>query len=126
MTNLGYYLYFKKYKNYRKAIYTYRRALQYLQRIDHGGNDYSNDLLNIHSNIGSAFAEEGKYDSAFHYFRLAFDRVKPGFSEDEILRGTLNEAIQSKNARHIMSLLLNKADAYFRQFSHEGNLKISR
>jgi len=123
LTNLGYYLYFKKYKDYRKAISTYRRALRYLQRLDPADNDYSNDLLNIYSNIGNAFAEEGTYDSAFQYFRLAFDQVKPGFSEDDILQGTLNEIIQSKNARHIMSLLLNKGDAYFRQFKHESNLK---
>jgi len=123
LTNLGYYLYFKKYKNYGKAILTYRRALRYLQRINTGDEDYSNELLNIYSNIGNAFAEEGTFDSAFHYFRLAFTQIKPGFSEDDILRRSLSEAIQFKNVRYIMGLLLNKADAYFRQFKFDSSTR---
>jgi len=123
LTNLGYFLYFKKYKDYRKAILTYRRALGYLQRMDTTDEDYSNELLNIYSNIGNAFAEGGNFDSAFYFFRLAFAQIRPGFSEDDILRRSFNEAIQFKNVRHVMSLLSNKADAYFRQFKFDNSIK---
>ena len=123
LTNLGYFLYFKKYKDYRKAILTYRRALRYLQRMNSTDEDYSNELLNIYSNIGNAFAEEGTFDSAFYYFRLAFAQIRPGFSEDDILRRSLTEAIQFKNVRYIMGLLLYKADAYFGQFKFDSSTK---
>ena len=123
LTNLAYYVYFKHFKNYRKAINTYKQALQYLRGNDSDDDGYSNDMLNIYSNIGRAFAEEGSYDSAFYYFRLAFDQIRPGFNEDDIRRGSLSEAIQFKNARFIMDLLLNKADAYFRQFRLDSKAK---
>ncbi len=85
--------------------------------------DYTNELLNIYSNIGNAFAEEGTFDSAFYYFRLAFAQIRPGFSEDDILRRSFSEAIQFKNVRHVLSLLSNKADAYFSQFKFDSSTK---
>lgn len=121
LNNLGYSLYFRQYNDYNKAILTYKKALGYLSYDKSDSREYSIEALNTYANIGNAFGWKGDYDSSFYYFQLAFDQVKPGITEKDLIKNSLNEVIQFKKIRQIMALLLNKGDTYFRQYSKTGN-----
>ena len=121
LTNLGYYLFFKQNKNYKKAISTYKKALQYINKNKTPNSEYSIETLNIFANIAKAFIGQGHYDSAFYYFQKAFDQIKPGINEEGVLHSPLNEFVQFKTMGHIVNLLIGKADAYLKRFKDTKN-----
>lgn len=121
LTNLGFCLFFEQKKDYKKAITTYKKALQYVIKDKINNHQNSIELLNIYGNIANAFVQQGFYDSAFYYFQKAFDQIKQGIDEEEILHSSLDEFKQFKQMTSIVSLLINKGDAYLKRFKGTKN-----
>jgi CHAT domain-containing protein len=121
LTNLSSCLFYEQYKNYKKAISTCKSALQYVINDRIYSNQHSIELLNIFANIANAFVQQGLYDSAFYYFQRAFNQIKPGIDEEGILHSSLDEFRQFKKMTLIVSLLIDKADAYLRRFRETKN-----
>jgi len=111
-SNLGYVLYFKRLKNCKAALQCYKKALQYAGPTE---------SLNINYNIAEVYAFLKKYDSAFYFFQKAFDQIKPGINEEDLLAHS-EEYVKSNMAEYIINLVLDKADAYLNRFK-ESNEK---
>ena len=121
LTNLGFTLYFEQYRDYKRAIDAYKRALYYFDKDKVRNRKDPIDSLNIFASIANAFVQQGAYDSAFSYFQLAFNQIKPGIDEEGILQNPLDEFQQFKKMRFIIELLIGKADAFLRRFKETKN-----
>jgi CHAT domain-containing protein/tetratricopeptide (TPR) repeat protein len=106
LTNLGYNLYFKKLRQPGPALKYYFKALRYADSVESG---------NILDNIAVLFAAEGRFDSAFHYFREAFSFLGSGKGEEGILR-RVRLADDNSVAEYLSATLLDKAAAHLQYY----------
>ena len=114
LNNIGYTIYFKHYKDYRKALFYYKKALAF-----NGGHVKAVDpleSLNELVNIANLYTRQGLYDSAMIYFQYAFDQVKPGLDESMIMQSNLEELLHNKKNYYLINLLINKGDAFKQQY----------
>jgi CHAT domain-containing protein/Tfp pilus assembly protein PilF len=111
LNNLGYYIHFKQYNDFDAAINVYRKALQHLDAKKNPTAVEIFESLNIYGNIAYVFVQQGKYDSAFRNFQKAFDQIRPGISEREILQTTWIDS-SYKKIRYLVSLMIEKGEAY--------------
>ncbi len=124
LSSLAYNVYFKHYRDYEKAKIIYKKALQYSNGNPETRRHDSFETLNILANIANVFVYQKQYDSASTYFQLAFDQIKPGFNEREILKSSREDFLQSEEMRYLVDLVVNKADGKQRQFDETGDLRI--
>ncbi len=117
--DIAYKIYFKQLNDVDKALAHYRKALKYINNNEDFNTEDVFESLNIFANIGELYARKGVYDSAFKYFQLAFDQVKKGSNEEAILHSTTQEMMQFKRNYYLTGLLINKADAYRKQYEEK-------
>ncbi|CAN5525085.1 hypothetical protein BH10BAC3_BH10BAC3_21620 [soil metagenome] len=122
LKDIGYKIYFKHLNDGNKALAYYNRALKYSNGDKFGKTADYFESLNIYANIGAVYVQKGSYDSAFKYFQLAFDQVKRGSNEKDILHSTPHEMMQFKRNYYLTDLLINKANAFLKQY-HKNNQK---
>ncbi len=67
------------------------------------------EAFNIYGNIANVFVEQEQYDSAFKYYKYAFDQIKPGISEDEILQSSLLDE-QYKSSRYLIKFMIEQGE----------------
>jgi CHAT domain-containing protein/tetratricopeptide (TPR) repeat protein len=105
-----------------KALAYYRKALKYIYSNgdEFSKTDYDFESLNILANIGTVYVQKGDYDTACKYFQLAFDQVKPGSTEEDILNSTPQEMMQFKTNYYLTDLLINKGDAFRKQYENNN------
>lgn len=114
LNNLGYYIYFKHYKRFDEAINIYRKALHLLNTIKNPTTLELFESLNIYGNIANAFVEQGRYDSAFKNFQKAFDQIRPGITEKEILETKWVDS-SYKKIRYLVNLLIKKGETHIKK-----------
>jgi CHAT domain-containing protein len=120
--DLGYNVYFKEYRDLDKALVAYSKALTFINRDKSRSRDDAIESLNVIGNIAAVYTKKGLYDSAFHYFQLAFDAIKPGSSEKDLLLSSLDDFVKTKRIYYLTDLLINKGDAYLAQFVQSGQI----
>ncbi len=120
---IGSEIYFKHYKDADKALFNFQKALSYVN------NERSRDLSDVFeslsslANIANVYVQKGLYDSAFWYFQLAFDQIKPGINETDIGDSPPHEIIQFKKIHYLTALVINKGDAYLNKYLASKDLK---
>ena len=119
LTNEAYGLYYKGYRNFSKAISGFKRALKIL-RAGNNTSDRALDAFNIYGNIANVFVEQEQYDSAFKYYKYAFDQIKPGISEDEILQSSLLDE-QYKSSRYLIKLMIERGNTHIKRYHSIGD-----
>jgi CHAT domain-containing protein len=119
LTNEAYGLYYKGYRNFPKAISEFKRALRILQ-AGNNTSDWALEAFNIYGNIANVFVEQEQYDSAFKYYKYAFDQLKPGISEDEILQSSLLDE-QYKSSRFLIKLMIERGNTHIRRYHSIGD-----
>lgn len=120
LNDIGYHIYFKHFNDNDKALIYYRKALKYINEDKLSKTEDEFESLNIFANIGTVYARKGLYDSAFRYFQLAFDQIKPGSNEKDILNITQQEIMQFQRSYYLTGLLINKGDAFRRQYEDKN------
>jgi len=116
LNNLGFNLYFISLHRYNDALLNYKKALRYAD---------SAESFNILDNIAQVYVKKGQFDSAFFFFRKAFDKIRPGIREEEIVHRShlyLNSAVTA----YFVNIMLNEADAwlgYFKKTKDVANLR---
>jgi CHAT domain-containing protein len=123
LNNIGYNIYFKHYRDFNNAHNYYRKALAYANQPGEGGKLDSIEVLNIYANIAGIYLNKGLFDSAFHYFKLAFNQVKSGAEETSILNSSLDEFAREKKIGYLTNLFIDKGDAYFSFYKYSKNSK---
>jgi CHAT domain-containing protein len=112
--NIGY-LYSKIYKDDNKVLSYYKKSLNYVVHNSNRSRLDSINSINIYSNIGNVYARRGNFDSAQRYFQYAFNQIKSGSSETEILNSSLDEFIGNQND-YLTDLFINKGSAFYKQY----------
>jgi CHAT domain-containing protein len=110
LNTLGF-LYFEKLHAQSEALKYYHRALQYANDVE---------ALNIFDNMANVFAFNNQFDSAHYYFQKSFDQISPGMNERTLLK-ELKIYMDVNLAEYVTNLILDKADAYLRQYYFEKN-----
>jgi CHAT domain-containing protein len=116
LNNIGYNLYYKRLKKYDAALKYYNRALPYAG---------TPEALNIYDNIANIYVARGMFDSAFYFFQRAFDQLRPGINDRELLNHA-GQYFTDNFTEYIANLLLDKCDAYlvfYGKNEEEKNLK---
>lgn len=119
LNNIGYYIYLNHYHDYKKTLYYYKKALDFQS----GNSQLAIDpleALNDLANIASVYSQMGIFDSANVYFQHAFDQIKPGLTESALLNNP-DEFMQNKKNHYLIDVLINKGDAYIRQYTDTKN-----
>ncbi len=74
------------------------------------------ESLDILADIANVYIQKGLYDSAFWYFQLAFDQIKPGTNETDILHFPPEKLIEIKKIHYLTNLMIGKGDAYLQKY----------
>ena len=104
------FIYFEYLNQYPRALQYYFKALFYAD---------TKEALSIYTNIGNVYVKRHLFDSAFYYFQKAFDQIMPGMNEFKLLNSRNNEPLD-KYAEFVVTLILDKADAYLFQYKSSG------
>ncbi len=114
LNNMGNSIYFKHFKDYNKALFYYKKALDF-----NPGPEKITDpseALAEYLNVANLYSLQGFYDSAMIYFQHAFDQVKPGLNESKLMHGDLDEFMHDKKNYYLADILIYKGDAFKQQF----------
>jgi Tfp pilus assembly protein PilF len=110
LNNIGI-LYFENLQSYKDALDYYTRALAYSN---------TNESISVLTNIGNVYTAKHEFDSAFYFYQKAFDQIHPGMNETGLLNTPHIESLNSLS-EYLVTLVLDKTDAYFSQYKESGN-----
>jgi|SRR5450755_3574194 CHAT domain-containing protein len=116
LSDIGYEIYFKHFHDPDKALFYYRKASYHINKKDNLSLLDSMESLNILNYIADAYVQKDSYDSAFLYFQLAFDQIKPEISETGILFSKSEDFARYPKIYYITNLFIDKGDAYRKKY----------
>ncbi len=116
LTNIGHEIYLKHFKDADKALEYLKKALTYTNREKSEDIDDSFASLSVFNSIANVYVQKGFYDTAFFYFQLALNQVRPGTTETTLLHSPIEEFSKHKRMHYLSDLLLDKADTFKKQF----------
>ena len=120
LKDIGYYIYFRHFADLNTALIYYKRAFAHTNKdITRSVADIF-ESLNIYTLIANVYVRKGKFDLAYYYYQLAFNQIKPGINESDILHSPPAEFIKNKKIYYLTRLLIDKADAYKEQYKYTG------
>jgi CHAT domain-containing protein len=120
LKQIGEEVYFKHFNDGNKALSYFRDALKKTNTDRFESKEDITESLSILSDMADVYVQKDQYDSAFVYFQLAFDQIKPGITETYILNMPLQEIREFKKIYYLTSLVIDKGDAYMHEFKTTG------
>lgn len=117
---LGYNIYFRHFNDKAKALGCFRKALQYTCKDESLKKLDAIETVGTLTYVADLYVHAGLYDSAFKYFRSAFDQIRPGMTEEELLHSSLDEFAQQRKIDYLIVLLIDKGDACLKQYKTTG------
>ena len=115
LNDIGYNIYFKHFNDLDKALFYYRKALTFIDKEKSPKNQDAFETIPVLTNIANIYVQKGLFDSAFYYFQSAFDQIKPGITESELLNNWRNEFARIKNY-YLPDLLMDKGNAFRKKY----------
>ena len=116
-------IYLKHFKDTVKALQYYHSALVFGEKNRIPNRLDSIESLKILDNIANVFVGKKMFDSAFRYYHLAFEQIRPGADELSILRSSLNAFSRLKKIEYLTALFIDKGNAYFQLYKISGQIK---
>ncbi len=116
LKDIGYEIYYEHLHDDDQALVYYRNALSYTGMDKLERNKDANESLDIFADIANVYIRKGVYDSAFWYFQLAFDQIKRGTNETEILHFPPEKLVEIKKIHYLTNLMVGKGDAYLQKY----------
>lgn len=116
LKDIGYEIYYEHYNDYDEALVYFRKALAYTGMDKSEKIKDANESLDIFADIANVYVKKGLYDSAFWYFQLAFDQIKPGTNETDILHFLPEKLVAIKKIHYLINLMIGKGDAYLQKY----------
>jgi tetratricopeptide (TPR) repeat protein len=102
--------------NNDKALDHYRKALLYKDNGKFGPHTDALETLNVFGNIANVYVRKTLYDSAFKYFQLAFNQLKTGIDETDLLKYSAEEFKKYKKIHYLSGLVIDKGNAYLEKY----------
>lgn len=122
LNNIGYFIYYLNY-NLDSALYYYRKALAIKNKDASQDKLYALESLNTLNSIADVFVRKGLFDSAFRYYQLAFDQIKPGANEDLVFKISQDELNGFGKIRYLTNLFISTGTAYHQYYRATGDVK---
>ncbi|HEV3221675.1 MAG TPA: CHAT domain-containing tetratricopeptide repeat protein [Puia sp.] len=116
LKNIGYQIYFEHLNDGDGALVYFRKALAYTGMDKSEKKKDAIESLDIFANIANVYVQKAVFDSAFWYFQLAFDQIKPGTNETDILHSPAEKLIEIKKIHYLTNLMIGKGDAYLQKY----------
>ncbi len=116
LKDIGYQIYFSHYNNTAEAMAYYKKAVALINKDQSLATADAFETLDIFTKIANVYVQKQQYDSAFHFFQLAFNQVKPGVDEKTILKNSSEEIFGYKKIHYLTRLLLDKGNAFLNQY----------
>ena len=116
MKDIGYNIYFQHYNDVNKALRYYTNALKIANTDPSLNSADISESLDLFRLIANASLRKGEYNSAHHYFQMAFDQIKPGANETILLNSSMEEIKRVKKIHYLTTLIIDKGDTYRQQF----------
>ena len=119
MNTIGKTIYADHYHNYEKAQTYFKNALaikntdKELSKVD------SAESLSIIDNLAGTFVQKGKFDTAFRLYRAAFNYLKAGINETNIVNVADDDLRQFKKIHYILRLMLDFGDAHLKKYTRD-------
>jgi CHAT domain-containing protein len=120
LNNLGQEVYFEYYHDWDRALGCFREALKWGNKDQSETKEDNIESLRILTRMANVYIQKKQYDSAFTYFQLAFNQIKPGITEADILQMPVQEIKEFKKVEYITRLVIDKGDAYMRVYQFDG------
>ena len=114
--NIAYNIYFKTLGDEKNALKYYQKALHYKNKNSVLQHEDSMESVSIFDRIANLYISKNNFDLSDKYFQLAFDHFKKGSNEDFILQIPSARVKDVKKVDYVEVLLLDRADAYKRQY----------
>ncbi|WP_276501202.1 CHAT domain-containing protein [Terrimonas pollutisoli] len=118
LKDIGYKIYFMHFKDGDKALAYYKKALKYVNKEENMKSYDVFESLNIFTQIANVYVQKGLYDSAFQCFRLAFDQIKSGSNEKDVLESSQAEFITHRKIHYLTGLFIDKGNAFLKQYEN--------
>ncbi|HSZ32272.1 MAG TPA: CHAT domain-containing tetratricopeptide repeat protein, partial [Puia sp.] len=126
LKNIGQEVYFKHDHDGDRALEYFREALKWSNKDQAETKEDNLESLSILTNMANVFIQKKQYDSAFIYFQFAFNQIKPGITEADILRMPVQEIREFKKVEYLTRLVIDKGDAYMRIYQSNGQTNTIR
>jgi CHAT domain-containing protein/predicted negative regulator of RcsB-dependent stress response len=110
---IGHDIFFKQ-GDESKALQFYKKALAYTNREHQKERDDSIETLQILSRIGNLYVKQGDFDVAFAHYQKAFDMVRRGMTEKDILN--VEQVGTFKKVHLIAGLVIDKGNAFLEKY----------
>jgi CHAT domain-containing protein len=121
LKDIGYSIYFSHFNDNDKAMAYYKKALGVVIRDKMLTSEDASESLDIYTKIGDLYTRQKRFDSAYHFFQLAFDQIRPGINETGILHSSPDEIRRIKKIQYLTRLLLDKGITILQQFKDQRN-----
>ena len=116
LNNMGYNVYFLNLNEMDMALLYCKRAFSYVNRDKYEKVSEVFESVNILGNIANIYVRKKLYDSAFFYYRLALQQIRPNADEASLLQGSGDEFAKQKKMHYLTGLLIDKGDAFLQQY----------
>ncbi len=116
LKNIGYEIYYEHLNDGDGALVCYRKALAYTGMDKSEKKKDAIESLDIMADIANIYVQKELYDSAFWYFQQAFDQIKRGTNETDILHFPPEKLIEIKKIHYLTNLMIGKGDAYLQRY----------
>ena len=115
LNNMAFDVYDRRLNNMAQSLKVYQRALSY-----NDGNEPDKTLktlesLTILANIGSMYSRHEMFDSAFHYFQLAFNCLGKGINENSFIEHP-SLFVEYRNVDYLVLLVIDKGNSFLSRF----------
>ncbi len=97
----------------------FNKALTYA-RYNSVANAAVTDSFYILGNIANVYAGKKMFDSAYHYFQIALDKIKSGIHESDLI-ADIDNYVNANNAEAVIKVVLDKANAFLNQYNYTKN-----
>jgi CHAT domain-containing protein/tetratricopeptide (TPR) repeat protein len=108
--------YFRILRDDKNALRYYQKALDYKNKKGNLQHKDSMESLAIFGRIANVYVNKNRFDLSDQYFQLAFDNFKKGSNENFIFQVPSAEVKGIKKVDYLAVLLLDRADAYKKQY----------
>ncbi len=111
---------------YSEKLGQHRRALQYFYKALHHArykvvsNAAVSDSFYILGDIANVYVRLKLFDSAFYFFQTAFDKIRPGMHESDLVLD-LENFVNANTVEAVINLVLSKGNAYLQLYKDRKN-----
>ncbi|WP_276482755.1 CHAT domain-containing protein [Paraflavitalea pollutisoli] len=115
-------IYFRHLKQYDQALAIFKTALSTINKDPGLYKADSVESVNIWSNMGELYTQQGQFGQAQSCFSRALDHIHPGITAAEIVRTPPADFMRQKKTHYLTGLFMERGNTWQRKYqeTHQG------